>query len=285
MRTHPLDAVHAHYQRVVPMLTEFFGRIPIAVVGRDDHGEHVFYHDVPDGLPATVPTVQAETISGEHRCLALDRAAVAWAVEHLSAIEIESWTPFASDFTRPRFARIVLSRRGNATLSMLAEGVVVFEAALRARSCDVVLLNEGAGGTAVWFAVDAPDYASLRAWLGPMVKEIAAAHSGLFTIAQTRAEEGQRIYVGAHTNAPGCFTALPLSILDARERFVVTPISSDEIAQPDVRLGGFAGWLNGHPDVFAGLRASKPRSIPASAPTAPAAFDVSPLLSEVGYPL
>lgn len=285
MSIHALDVIQAHYERVVPMLTEFFGRIPIVVIGRDGQGRHAFYHDVPDTIPKTVPTVEAATTSGKHRYLALDPAAVAWAVENLGAIEIESWTPLATDVTRPRFARIVLARRGGATLSMLAEGVVIFEAALRDRGCDVVLLNEGAGGTALWFAVDAPNYAELRTWLNPVVRQIAAMHPGLFTTAQTRADEGQRIYIGAHTNAPGCLTALPFSILDARERFVVTPIASDEIAQPNVKLEGFTDWLNSHHDPVTRLRKSKPVQVSARELIVSEALDPSLVISDANYPL
>jgi DNA primase len=244
-----VSAVQAHYTKVVPMLVEVFGRIPIVVVAHDKVRRHLYYHDISAlNVPSEIPTVQVKTTSGLHKYFALDAETVAWAVEHVGAIQIESWSPHASDPTKPRFARIILARRHDATLTMLSEAVMILAAFLRRHHCDPIVLNEGGYGAAVWFAVDCADYASLRAWLGELVSEVQEKHPGVFTLERPRSEQTERIALAIQTNAVGHFSALPLSVLDAERRFVATPIAAGTVIDPDIKLDSFKSWLEAHPN-------------------------------------
>ncbi len=251
-------AVHAHYQRVAPLLARHFTATPI-VFATFPHG-----FDAPPQwhgplnprypTPGDETTIAVPSAHGMHRYRALDAATVERLAVHAQAIEFHGWSPQPNDPTHARFARILLELDADAPAGHLNDAALQLRARLRATGCDAIALLMGTNGIALWIPLAQPrDYPSVRAWLHDFCNAAIAADPRRFSGAPDTHALG-RIHLHVGSNAPGRYSALPYSLRGDAALRVCAPVTWDELPHllPDAfDAANFAARLAARGDVFA----------------------------------
>ena len=137
-------AVLAHYERFADTIASMFYGIPIITLFEpDNEGDPVIrvgqlHHPVPEHTPKTSVT----TRSGTHDYIVVTPDCLLWRV-HQGAIGFESWTPSPINPLAVRFARLIISARGKATITMLRAAAFAARAALQSCAVDAIPVRDG----------------------------------------------------------------------------------------------------------------------------------------------
>jgi len=220
--------VLVHYERVAPLIAKHFAGTPLIALflpnGDDEPVVRVgqLHHPVPPHIPQ----ISVATRSGTHAYIALTKASLLWRV-HTRALGFESWTPTAADPLAVRFARLVLSARGNATLTMLRTAARTARAALQSCGVDAFPLLDGRSIALYIPFDDAPGYDAVRAWLHTIMADAARHEPNLFEVAHLVPPD--RIHISAQSDAPGHGSALPYTLRPEAGFAMVTPCTWTEL--------------------------------------------------------
>jgi len=166
--------VIAHYGCVAPLVAKHFAGTPLIALFRPNGDDEsvVRVGQLHHPVPPHIPQISVATRSGTRAYIALTQQSLLWRV-HTRALSFESWTPTAADPLAVRFARLVLSARGNATLTVRRTAARTARAVLQARGIDAFPLLDGRS-IALYIPFDeAPNYDAVRAWLHTIMAEAA----------------------------------------------------------------------------------------------------------------
>jgi DNA primase len=250
------ERIRAHYARAVPWLEKHFGGTPLIAVSFPDGwaGDPV-YHETFAHTPASVETVAARTSSGTHRFVALRASNVDWLCAAHGTIELDSWSPTLDDPQRAAFARLVLSPHGSVSEDGVFASARGLAERLAAEGLRAIPVLDGFRGVVLWIPFsDGPTYDGLAAWLRGFAAEAAMREPATFTVANLRAERGDRIYLGTKSNHPGMGTLLPYALRGTPQLEVSLPVPFDDLGKirnGEVTAEGFAEYISLFGDVFA----------------------------------
>ncbi len=255
------DKIVTHLELVTPLLAKTLGSIPLVYVTYPQgFAGAAVYHRWLDQGPATIPTIPVHTVSGTHRYVALSVHNVTWLVKGRFAVELESWSPIATDPQRAAFARIILEPAGTATQADVAAAVLFARAQLQAEGLDGIPILDGGHGFALWIPFNnAPNYDTVARWLHRFVAELAAAHPQLLTTENKIANRGNRVALGIRTNHPGMMSILPYCLRGSTRLPIALPLLWSEVGNVhngDITVENFPAWLAANGDRFATLSAS-----------------------------
>ena len=221
--------VAAHYALLADTIATNFAGIPITTVYLPDglDGDAVRVSQLHKPVPAGFPTVSVTTRRGRHRYLAVSAAGILWRT-HAYGVGFETWTPTATDPLAVRFARIVLTPIGLASIVLLRAATTSVLDVLAKAGIDGVLVVDGES-VVIWVPFDdAPGYTPVRMWLHGIVDAAVAASPSVFESAH--GEPLNRIRASVRSNAPGLGTGLPYALLARHDLPVITPIGRGELA-------------------------------------------------------
>jgi DNA primase len=249
------EHIRAHYARASPWLERHFGGTPLLFasfpLGWD--GDRVF-HKVLEDLPASIGTVEVHTSSGVHAFVRLDAHNITWVCAKYYAVELDGWSPTLDDPQRAAFARIVLSPHGSTSEDAVFSGARLLAGRLEAEGLQAIPVLDGFRGLTLWIPFsDGPDYDRLSSWLRVFAAKAATDEPALFTVANLRAERGNRIYLGTKSNHPGMGTLLPYALRGTPALEVSLPVPFDDLGKirnGEVTAGGFAEYMRLFGDVF-----------------------------------
>jgi DNA primase len=230
-------AIVAHWTRVAPLLERTLGSIPLWwALWPNGFDNQPIYHKHLDGAPHTIPTVAVTTASGTHPYLACSTYGIDWLVRARYAVALYSWVPRATAFDRAAFARLSLEASGGANRAHLLEAASHVFARLERLGLSSFGIADGVRGFTIWIPfADAPDYRSLREWLGSFAATLVSEMPSLYTVEALRADRGDRIYLGTRSNAPGNGTLLPFSPIGTDDLALATPFAPSDLASLDAR--------------------------------------------------
>ena len=221
-------AVLAHYERVADTIAAFFYGTPIITLFEPDvDGDPVIrvgqlHHPVPEHIPKMSVT----TRSGMHEYIGLTPDSLLWRV-HQGAIGFESWTPSPINPLAVRFARLIISARGNATITMLRAAAHAAHAALQRYAIDAIVVRDGRSIALFIPFEDTPDYDTVRAWLHTVMVDVQQREPALFETAHLVPPD--RIHISAQSDAPGHGSALPYTLRAESGFAMVTPCTWAEL--------------------------------------------------------
>jgi DNA primase len=249
------EVIRAHYLTAGPLLSQHFDGSPIiGVTFPYGLGRSPAYYKLAPSVPADVQVVEVATATGMHRFAGLDARSLAWLVGEQSVVEIHGWGPTIEDPKRAAFGRITLGPNGAAGSREVAQAALAVLDLLEERGLKAMPLLDGLRGIALWIPFDdGPDYALLAAWLGAFADRAAATHPRLLTTDWYKADRGDRVFLGTHSNHPDMGTILPYSLRGSPGLEVAVPIAREEIgkrANGDVTALNFAEYLGSNGDVF-----------------------------------
>ena len=245
-----------HVESITPLLAATFGAIPLVYVDYPDGlDKAAVFHNHLDHGPATITTVDVQTSSGLHRFVALSAHNVSWLVRGKFAVELQSWSPTANDPLRAAFARITLEPAGTAGRVEATKAALLLRERLLALKLDAIALLDGGTGYALWIPLaGGPNYADVNAWLHGFVAEAIATAPELMTTEYLRANRGDRVYVGTHSNHPGMSSVLPYIARGNPHLPIALPLHWNDVGRVwngDVTASSFAAWLQEYGDMFA----------------------------------
>ncbi len=220
--------VLAHYERVAPLVAKHFAGTPLIALFRPNGDDEpvVRVGQLHHHVPPHILQIAVATRSGTHAYIALTEQSLLWRV-HTRALGFESWTPTAADPLAVRFARLVLSARGNATLTMLRTAARTARAALQSCGIDAFALLDGRSIALYIPFDDAPGYDAVRAWLHTIMADAARREPNLFEVAHLVPPD--RIHISAQSDAPGHGSALPYTLRPEAGFAMVTPCTWTEL--------------------------------------------------------
>lgn len=267
-------AIAAHYERAVPAMHGIFGEIPLfwatAAFGLD--APPVYHRDLVDG-PATIPAIAFRSPSGELRhAPVLSTHNCEWLVRGRFAVELGSWTPPPNAPQAAAFGRIHLTPSGHAGLDALAQAALDVRAALHEHGLDAVPVYDGLATMTLWIPLaGAPPMAAVYAWLKQFCAGVAAGRPERLTVAHLRADRGDRVYLGTHSNGVGEIALLPYGLSCASYLPVQWPLLWSEVGPSPtaVTAADFAAAFAKRPATFAESSATiGPQRLPSGAPIA-----------------
>ena len=221
-------AVLAHYERVAdPIATHFSGTPIISLFEPDKDGDPVIrVGQLHHSVAAHIPTIAVTTRSGSHDYIALTPLSLLWRV-HQGAIGFESWTPRSDDPLAVRFARLIISARGKATITMLRAAAHAARAAFQRCGIDAIPVRDGRSIALFIPFDDAPGYDTVRAWLHTIMADAQQHEPSLFETAHLVPPD--RIHISAQSDAPGHGSALPYTLRPESGFAMVTPCTWPEV--------------------------------------------------------
>ncbi len=254
------ERIHRHYDRAMPLLERHFGGTPLIAVTYPQGfaGDAVFHESFAD-LPKSIETATATTSSGPHAFVKLNAHNVEWLLASHFVVELDGWGSMLDDPQRAAFGRLVLSPHGSTTEDDVFAAAHRLGELLTAQNLQAISVLDGFRGLTLWIPfADGPSYDDVATWLRAFARDAAERHPTTFTVANLKAERGDRIYLGTKSNHPGMGTLLPYALRGTPALEVSLPVRASDLGKirnGDVDSGSFEEYLKLFGDVFADERA------------------------------
>lgn len=170
------------------------------------------------------------TSTGVHAFVRLGAHNLTWLCAAHFVVEVHGWSPTLDDPARAAFARLVLSPHGTTSEDAVFAAARTLRDRLAEEDLQAIPVLDGFRGLTLWIPfADGPSYERLATWLRAFAASAAAHEPDTFTVANLKAERGNRIYLGTKSNHPGMGTILPYALRGTPGLEVALPVTWDDL--------------------------------------------------------